>query len=746
MSLDLYQLLPAYVRSRDAEQGHQLEALLSVISEQVGILKRDIDGLSDDLFVETCAPWVLPYLGRLVGNKTLHDVSDRAVDTATQRLVHELGLRGPDLRPPLAIRRRADVAKTIYYRRRKSTPTMLEEIARDVTGWGARLVEFFQRLVWSQHLDHLRMDGTGTAMLRTVEVADRVGGPFDAYAHNVDVRPIAQTEGWHHVPNVGFFVWRLRSLGLSKVPARQASESWRYHFSPLGNPTPLFVRVPDDTDNEARTTELTVPAPIRRALWFDDLQRYAAAGEERGEQTNLYGPDRSFAIEANGASVLPAADVEAPADAFTPRIVCRRLEPWPALQPTGFVLAVDVANGRLAVGDGWPAISSLDVSFHHGFPAALGGGSYDRSKWIQTSSVELDEQVADSAGLDAALALWHATTPATGRITIVNSGTYHLSTTTITLPDAGSLVIQAANGERPLLITDATRGLEVDVTVDSGSDDRQASFTLSGLVVEGFVHVVGDLGKLRVLHSTLIPGRSLTEDGLPGSTEPSLVVDESAGGAVINAQLECDLVFSITGPLRVPAGVAVLWILDTIVDGLGAVPALEAPSGGEAGATSIERSTILGSSHVRTLSASETLFDEPIVAEHRQDGCVRFSSLPDGSLTPRRYECQPDVVIADRIAEAEAEAGAALVEAEKAAIREEVRSWLVPSYTSTRYGHPAYLQLRRSSPVELREGAEDGSEMGAYSHLKTPQRATNLAVRIDEYLPVGLVPGILYVT
>ena len=34
--------------------------------------------------------------------------------------------------------------------------------------------------------------------------------------------------------------------------------------------------------------------------------------------------------------------------------------------------------------------------------------------------------------------------------------------------------------------------------------------------------------------------------------------------------------------------------------------------------------------------------------------------------------------------------------------------------------------------------------MGAFSHLKQPQR--NLRLRLGEYLPFGLEPGLIYVT
>ena len=67
-SLDLYSLLPAVYRIRDSERGYPLRALLGLISTQAELVKTDIDGLWDDLFIETCADWVIPYIGDLVAN------------------------------------------------------------------------------------------------------------------------------------------------------------------------------------------------------------------------------------------------------------------------------------------------------------------------------------------------------------------------------------------------------------------------------------------------------------------------------------------------------------------------------------------------------------------------------------------------------------------------------------------------------------------------------------------------------
>ena len=78
MSFDrekLYNLLPAIYRIRDEERGKPLQALLSVIADEIAVLEEDLAQLYDDQFIETCAEWVVPYIGDLVGDRTPHSVT-----------------------------------------------------------------------------------------------------------------------------------------------------------------------------------------------------------------------------------------------------------------------------------------------------------------------------------------------------------------------------------------------------------------------------------------------------------------------------------------------------------------------------------------------------------------------------------------------------------------------------------------------------------------------------------------------
>ena len=74
--------------------------------------------------------------------------------------------------------------------------------------------------------------------------------------------------------------------------------------------------------------------------------------------------------------------------------------------------------------------------------------------------------------------------------------------------------------------------------------------------------------------------------------------------------------------------------------------------GASAAALIAERSTFFGEVLVKSLQASEVIFNSVAGAARTQDGCVRFSYVPPGSHVPRRYRCQPDFEIDQEIADA----------------------------------------------------------------------------------------------
>ena len=71
---------------------------------------------------------------------------------------------------------------------------------------------------------------------------------------------------------------------------------------------------------------------------------------------------------------------------------------------------------------------------------------------------------------------------------------------------------------------------------------------------------------------------------------------------------------------------------------------------------------------------------------------------------------------------------------------------MCPQFNSERYGRQDYAQLADHCAEEIKRGADDESEMGAFHDLYIPQREANLRARLDEYTPAGMEPGIITVT
>lgn len=141
---ELYKLLLVIYRHRDIEISKSLEALLNIIAEQVEVLEKDIERLYNNLFIEICDPWVIPYISDLVVAVILHPRSEGMIN------------------------HRARVANTISYRRRKGTLSILEQLARDVTGWNTRRVEFFNIMNTTQYLNYLRHANFRSAHVRAL--------------------------------------------------------------------------------------------------------------------------------------------------------------------------------------------------------------------------------------------------------------------------------------------------------------------------------------------------------------------------------------------------------------------------------------------------------------------------------------------------------------------------------------------------------------------------------------------------
>jgi hypothetical protein len=654
-----------------------LASLLAVLTEQVAVLQEDLDQLYDDQFVETCADWVAPYIGDLIGYQPLHGVT-------------------PAIASP-----RAEVAHTIGYRRRKGTITVLEQLARDVTGWNATAVEFFQRLVVTQYMNHIRPQCVATPDFRGWEALERVGTAFDPVMRSIEVRRIENARGRYNIPNIGVFLWTLGPYSLSGSPAVSVdARRWRFH--PLGIDTQLFTAPQTETQVTMLATPLNVPAPIsRRVLNARPADYYTGAD-------NIH---RSLRLYVG----RPGAVVPVPLSAIRICNLSDSGSSWNGLPPAG-IYAIDPVLGRIALPSGLAANTVVQVDFTYAFTADMGGGEYERAASFASTQTppQLLHVPHDHPTIAAALTALNGA----GVIEIIGSGRY-AETLTINASANEQIELRAADKASPTLVL----GGPLTLSGAAGS-----SVTLNGLRIAGaplqVAAAAGNaLGTLTISHCTLVPGISLKPDGTPASPG-------NASLSVALPDIAVAIDHSILGAIDAIAS-ATVSISDSIVDATSttgvAYAALDGASPG--GALSLSACTVIGKINAQQLTlvtdsillaalATGDTWKFPVNAARCQQGCVRFSYVPSNARVPRRYECLPESAPTPQDA--------------------------LPRFTSLRYGVAAYAQLATTAGASLQTGADDECQPGAFHSVYQPQRQTNLQVRLGEYLRTSLEAGIFH--
>lgn len=726
----LYALLPTIYRIRDSEQGQPLRTLLGLMEGQLRVLEADIRNLYRNWFIETCEPWAIPYVADLLGVQGLASPSQAGFDP------------------------RAFVANTIAYRRRKGTVAVLEQLAADVTDWPSHAGEFYQRLAVTQYLNHVRLNSPATVDVRDAARLELLEGPFDATPHTVDVRRIEVDRGRYNVPNVGLFLWRLRPYPIrGGDPGSLAGfTDGRCTFDPLGRDVPLFGEGKGEEELTHLSEEIDVPARLRRRALYDELEAYrqALARNETPPELPHFGDTTAFRVyTGTPPQPVPPEQIAICDLSAWDRPAASRTYLGPDRQPRSLpiALAVDPELGRITFPDG-AVPSSVRVDYVYGFSADMGGGPYDRlaslpdvvaeATWLV--SVSRDQAPSDSVvgTLAEGVSKWNAQEPGVvGVIALLDGHTYEEDLTggsgqgpSILLPDGSRLLIVAAKSAAPLNsgaplgaqnpgvslspsdLRPVLRGsVSMQGTAPADSEDPGSLF-LNGLWVDGGLSVQpGNLGLLSLTHCTLAP------------TSSTLAAASTEGQR--NRKLVVHLEKCICGPISLADGVPTLEVRGCVVDA-GAGAAVD----GTGTHLAIDDSTVFGTVSGQTLDASNTIFMGAVQIVRRQTGCARFCYVPaDISLTPRRYRCQPDL-------------GLEGLTGDLASLAVRFR----PSFTSTRCGDPGYAQLGERCPDEIRTGAEDESEMGAFRPLLQPQREASLRLRLAEYLPAGMEAGIIHVT
>jgi len=661
----LYNLLPAVYRVRDVAEGQPLYALMGVIAEQVAILEEDLAQLYDDQFIETCADWVVPYIGDLLGVRGLHQIASQ-------------------------ISPRAQVANALALRRRKGTAAMIEQLARDVTRWDAKAIEYFQQISTTQYLSHLRPQNH-TVDLRNGKALQNINSAFDTLPHTAEIR----SGGKYNLPNLGIFLWRVQPFSLTTVSPFSV-DAQRYLFNPLGINTKLY-NLPETEETITHLAERNnVPAPI--ALRHTTVALY-------------YGEGKSIAIYVESDNGQDTIRELIPIDEIRFCNLADHNGTWANLPDEHY--AIDPILGRLALPEPLPADSHLRVTFHYGFLADIGGGEYARNVTTPQDTVLVKatsiQQGFDDLGSQSGI--------------IEVTGETFEEDLTIRLSAGQQIVLRSAENQR------AFWKLSENLIIEGGDG---ASLTLDGLSIdggriadglladEGKLVIRGTIAELNIQDCTLVPGIRLNIDGSPlqpqtpsiviESPQTSLKVSDSIVGAV-RAGIDCQIEFKNS-------------MIDATSPSSVAYAALDDFDPG--GKFSSTNCTIIGKIHTTEIElASNTIFYAelvngdtwlaPVWAERRQRGCVRFSYVPLTSRVPQRYQCHP--IGADDLA--------------------------YPHFRSLRYGSPFYAQLTPQCHPAIAQGADDEAEMGAFHDLFQPQRLTNLRTRLLEFMPFGMEPVIL---
>jgi hypothetical protein len=819
----LWQLLPSIYRAQDSDsfdRNGPLREIVNRIGAQAAILRRSIDRLWEDQAIETCDDWVIPYIGDLLATN----------------LVTSLGARG----------QRLDVAKTIYYRRRKGTVALLEEITHDITQWNVRVVEFFRRMGRTRHdfdpeiglasetddpgdaqrlqiaeglvgkLTHSAIGGW--ADLRNVYGATKAHTAFDEFFHASDFRRGRGMVGWHNMPRLGVFLWRLRSFGVGQsIPVKVQGCDGHYTFDPTGRDIPLFAEAARPFDDQwISPQEWQQPAPISKSLL--DL---ALADPENEPLYAAIDPADHVSVLLNSLGV------------FLKRGTSYNLVP-----PNQLVFDLELADpqrGRFKT-VGLPPADPVFVTYHYGFSSTIGAGSYDR-RVLKGEPIPKPGPPQDVSGGRNDLATKLSATGAQGTVSINDFLTYDAVSN---MTGIDQVTLMAHNETRPVIrLASPTQWI---LAGNDGSTLYLDGLFLSGadIVLQGkFDQVVvnccsfdpgeadstGEPGRIYALAAdgrNLVPSilwveadvrilkvnRSLTgpiRTRAGGKIETLLVTDSIVQAVRISSSVP----FTIAGLKNIKAlsiqlrdgsdpvsifvrstlsaatrlglsnlkddddltaalALNIVQALNTLIQGPSifdpgrfAQVALDAPTHHLAalnppgadrvrlnrillkaayavglletndlalsmstGALKVERSTILGSGWVHHSHVSESILDDLVFVEDEQNGCLRFTAWSAGSILPRKYEC---VKVSAR----------------------------APLFTSRKFGQPGYGQLvldvdemimAGNKGATISAGAENGSEMGAFAREMNSIKERSLRVKLQEFMPIGLVPVLAYVT
>lgn len=776
----LFERLPEIYRTRDAEvtPANQLRAYLGAIEGPFEALHQNIAQLYEDLFIDTCDDWVIPYLADLLG--TTH-------------------LKGD----PRTLR--ADVADTIALRRRKGTLGAIERLAVNLTGWACRGVELRENLGWTQHLNHLRPDagglpplgnpaltrfdvpGGGTAPVRSPATLALLGSPFDPFAYSADTKPAVDDQRHINLPNLAIFLWRLAAYRLPRViplakglidlgapSAGQARFVLRFDLHPLDIPVrlfntsrPGFLRAATSGGVVAPLTEAdAVPGPMLDARLAQQAGAYV--------QVDFYDPGSTppsgFDLGDVGLHLFLPQDLApllvppAPQAEWQWQFRGDNLCAWEEglRRPVAIgEIVIDADIGRVLIGlesaeqaellmveDNGARVSRLQASFTYGATGPVGAHPLSRHFPAPAADAEV-RRVGDVAGGTSLQQALEGLESATGPVIVeIHDSLVHpldLAILTGTAIDgthslrlAHSLTLRAVGEHRPILLLAQPLSLRVlDAAAATPftpqvrleglylAPDPAAPFPAGQALIDRAA-----VARLELVGCTLAPGGHSLRNGQRAPMQPALRLVDGYGFDATDRDAFTptpDILIqrSITGCIAIDSRYR-LDIQDSVVDaGLGfddaangqfAIAAATDPATAWGAALDFQGLTCFGPVRVAAVGGLGGIFSQRFEVLDNQHGCIKWSAFSgDNDRLPANHFC---------------------VHAPDARVY----------FTSERFNDPGYAQLQRETDRRVRELGPDNDAMGAFGFLLEAHKWTNLHVRLGEFMPVGVRPLVVPVT
>lgn len=791
--VSLYDRLPEIYRIKDGEQQPpgQLRSYLAQVEAVYGAIQANIEALYDDLFIETSASWVIPYIGDLLGSSPLSGIPREIGATGADRLALSEGD---------AWTLRADVADTIALRRRKGTLASIERLTYDLTQWGVACLELRESLAWNQHLNHQRPDAGGLpplvrpgvtrftpvrggmATVRDPAMLSLLGTPFDPFARVVDVKPPVFPGLRYNLPDLAIFLWRLEAyrVPVSKPVSRgitptgsvvpgAATHLVRFDIHPLGEPLRLFNRSGFDPDREPPvvTEADETPGPILPAR----LMEGAASGRpEKYLSVESYNPaNLSLApLDIGPAALQLHVPEPAFAGQFWPghspeiwRVRAANLCAWEAgVRPNLFnrEIVIDPLIGRLLIGVGSQAeanavVANLLVTYTYGSPGPVGAHPAARSPL----PVEINDEVTkivkvdfhtDPNGLRKAL----DNLPLPGNpplvIEIQDSLTYDLNLSLVAgiLNEDGGpnlllskpLVLRAAPNQRPVIRlrqplrfrpADPAKAANLFVRLEGLYLTRGTGFPPAGPLVARAA-----LNRLEVSGCTLDPGGHHQLDGTRAPIFTAMALRGRPYGFAKPAEAkafdqipEISLDRCITGPLLLDGGYT-LSLARSILDAGKGVGEDSTDSFALSSAPPTDPKKGWGP---HTQVNGVTFFGRVRVESIDGRGGIWVHTLEvlDNQKGCLRYSYFS--AEGDRLPQ-----NLGCMDGTQARL----------AFTDEAFGEPAYGQLAHEADFRIKERGPGDDAMGAYGFLLEAHKWRNIQIRYREFMPVGIRPLLVPVT